>query len=387
MNKIKELGQVFTKEIIVDKMLSLRKNNGSILEPSCGDGAFYNKITNCIGIEFDETVCPSSAMNIDFFDYSLDNKFDTIIGNPPYVAWKDIVKETKEKLPSISIFDNRSNLYLFFIHKCIEHLNPGGELIFITPREFMKNTSSMKMNEWIFESGTITYVDDLGDARIWDGALPNVAIWRFEKNNFCRDMIYNGQNRKFTYNSGQLNFLINEYSIPFNYYFYVKVGAVSGNDDLFEHDDGIDFVCSKTFKEGQLRKMIYNEKHPHLENNKDQLLSRKVKNFDENNWWQWGRNFFVSDAERIYVNGRVRSKTPFFQHECKAYDGSVLAIFAKFDYIDMKVVCEALNKVDWSELGFFINGRMTFTQNSLEKILLPKEHFKFLEKKALFDFS
>ena len=50
----KQLGQYFTPLFIVDKMISLIQNQGSILEPSCGDGAFFNKIPNCIGIEIDE---------------------------------------------------------------------------------------------------------------------------------------------------------------------------------------------------------------------------------------------------------------------------------------------------------------------------------------------
>lgn len=51
MNKL--LGQFFTPPTIVDKMIALIQNQGSILEPSCGDGAFYNKLNNCIGIELD----------------------------------------------------------------------------------------------------------------------------------------------------------------------------------------------------------------------------------------------------------------------------------------------------------------------------------------------
>ena len=44
MDKIKNWGQVFTPENIVNKMFELSKKDGKILEPSSGDGAFTKEI-------------------------------------------------------------------------------------------------------------------------------------------------------------------------------------------------------------------------------------------------------------------------------------------------------------------------------------------------------
>lgn len=43
----------------------------------------------------------------------------------------------------------------------------------------------------------------------------------------------------------------------------VKVGAVSGKDEIFANGTygNIDFVCSKTFNTGETRRMIYEEKN------------------------------------------------------------------------------------------------------------------------------
>ncbi|HEC1748729.1 TPA: class I SAM-dependent methyltransferase, partial [Campylobacter lari] len=125
MLNIKELGQVFTPQYVVSDMMSLIKNNGRFLEPSCGNGAFFRNLpANKIGIEIDKNVInDQQILNIDFFDYPINEKFDTIIGNPPYVKYKDIKYNTKFSLQTYSqIFDERSNLYLFFIYKCILHL-------------------------------------------------------------------------------------------------------------------------------------------------------------------------------------------------------------------------------------------------------------------------
>ena len=142
------LGQVFTPERIVRAMLRLRHNAGRVLEPSCGDGAFLQHLRHAVGIELDPRQCPPGGLNMDFFAYPESEKFDTVIGNPPYVRYQDVAPTTRALLRQDG-FDGRSNLYLFFIEKCVHHLAPGGELIFITPRDFLKSTSSRRLNRWL----------------------------------------------------------------------------------------------------------------------------------------------------------------------------------------------------------------------------------------------
>ena len=122
--------------------------------------------------------------------------------------------------------------------------------------------------------------------------------------------------------------------------------------------------------------MFYNIYDKALLEYKDRLIKRKIKKFDETNWFMWGRNYYQSDNARIYVNCKTRNKKPFFTHKCKAYDGSVLAIFPKFT-CDIDEVCEMLNKVDWNELGFVCDGRFLFSQKSLESSVLPDNFLKF----------
>jgi adenine-specific DNA-methyltransferase len=370
MLDVKNLGQVFTPHRIVAEMLQLRKNHGSILEPSSGDGAFIKNLEKtAIGIEIDsDRYFDERVLNLDFFDYPIENKFNTIIGNPPYVRFQDIPAETKFKL-NMKLFDKRTNLYLFFIYKSIQHLSENGELIFITPKEFLKATSSIKLNEFIYQNGTITDIIDFGDEKIFKDATPNVIIFRFEKNNFSRNT---NISKKFIFSQGQLYFTNNEYPIKFSDLFFVKVGAVSGADEVFEHDSGDDFVCSYTNKTGKTKKLIYNKKSDYLLQFKERLINRKIRKFDESNWWEWGRKHFDSDLKRIYVNQKTRNKKPFFTHKSNFYDGSILAIFPKNQDSDLDKLVEYLNSVDWQELGFITDGRFIFSQRSLENTVLPK---------------
>ena len=306
---------------------------------------------------------------MDFFDYPVAEKFDTIIGNPPYVRYQDIGESTKQKFTS-NLFDERSNLYLFFIEKCIHHLNKGGELIFITPRDFLKATSSVKLNQFIYEQGTITDLIDLGDSKVFNGFSPNCIIWRFEKGNFSR---LTNQTKQFLCCNGQLIFADEHYPVSFSDVFSVKVGAVSGCDEIFTHDEfgNADFVCSTTYKTGETRRMIFNTLHESLLPHKEKLISRAIRSFDESNWWQWGRQHHISPQARIYVNAKTRNQNPFFTHPCLNYDGSILAIFAHNKALDVEQLTEKLNRVDWYELGFVCDGRYLFSQRSLENTLLP----------------
>jgi adenine-specific DNA-methyltransferase len=370
-------GQVFTPIEIVDRMIGLMRRNGRIMEPACGDGAFLaclrHSPDHLVAIENDPEIAPPNALVRDFFTYPEAECFDTIIGNPPYVKARDILPETAKLLRS-RLLNGHANLYLHFIEKCVRHLKPGGELIFITPRDFLKATGAAQLNTWLYDQGTITDIIDLGDARIFTGAVPNCAIWRFEKGNMSRRT---SDGRRMTCASGQLMFTHGIYSVPLKKVFSVKVGGVSGADEIYANAElgDTDFVCSHTAQTGELRRMIFRDGEgplPWLEQFKVRLLARRVTDFDEGNWWKWGRRHYVSEAPRLYVNQKTRNPRPFFVNDCRNYDGSVLALFPHRRDVRLPVLADALNEIDWQELGFVCDGRFLFSQRSLEHAPLPE---------------
>ncbi len=377
-------GQVFTPPAIVEAMLALRRNRGRVLEPACGDGAFSSRLPGCVAIELDTLHCPATALNLDFFAYAEKEQFDTIIGNPPYVKARDIQPGTRRHLGS-QLLNGHANLYLYFIEKCVRHLRPGGELIFITPRDFLKATGSARLNTWLHDQGTLTDFQELGDARIFDGVVPNCAIWRFEKSNMTRRM---RDGRRMALSGGQILLTRGIYSVPLSSVFSVKVGAVSGADEIFAHAGlgNADFVCSKTAQSGELRRMIHLDREgpiAYLEPFKERLLARRVTKFDETNWWKWGRRHHVSDAPRIYVNQKTRNARPFFLNACRNYDGSILALFPHRRDADLSHLADLLNEVNWAELGFVCDGRFLFAQRSLAQALLPEDFAQFATRQLV----
>ena len=394
------LGQVFTPAAVVDAMLALRRRQGRVLEPACGDGAFLDRLPGAVGIEIDPAHCPPGARCMDFFALPEHERFDTIIGNPPYVRFQDIPQATRVLLETAH-FDGRSNLYLFFIEKCLRHLAPGGELIFITPRDFLKVTSAVRLNRLLWESGSITDAIELGDARVFDGSVPNCIIWRFEKGRTDRGMrlavLGQGddldvgltapgwQARTLLERAGHLMFVRGEHPLRLADIAFVKVGAVSGADELYvdEHHGNREFVYAATVRNGRTRRMIWCEPDDPppavLEPHRARLLARRIRRFGDHDWWQWGRSYYRSERPRIYVNGRTRSPRPFFVHPCPHYDGSVLAVFPHGAGVDCVDLAAALNDVDWGELGFVCDGRYLFTQRSLENAPLPASFARFVD--------
>ena len=102
MAVVKEkFGQYMTPDLVADLMLQLisKSKTARILEPSSGKGIFLDKLKEANyqyvqGCEIDSQLVPSHLKSqvhlTSFVSYDFqDQEFDVVIGNPPYIRWKN----------------------------------------------------------------------------------------------------------------------------------------------------------------------------------------------------------------------------------------------------------------------------------------------------------
>jgi adenine-specific DNA-methyltransferase len=190
---------------------------------------FSSRLPNCVAIELDPAHCPPGALNIDFFSLSRERKVRQHHRQPALRQGARHPAADRAAAGS-SLLDGHANLYLHFIEKCVRHLAPLGELIFITPRDFLKATGRGAAQHLALRPG---HDHRFRGSRRRQGLRrrpPNCAIWRFVRGDLSHRL---RDGRRMALSGGQLMFTRGIYSLPLASVFAVKVGAVSGADEIF----------------------------------------------------------------------------------------------------------------------------------------------------------
>ena len=117
-----------------------------VLEPSCGSGEYIDALSSfphlqITGIEKNEKMCMSRPiLNMDFLEYETCEKFDLVIGNPPYFVMKKSEVDKKYH----KFFDGRPNIFILFVIKSLELVKKDGFLSFVLPANFLNSLSYEK---------------------------------------------------------------------------------------------------------------------------------------------------------------------------------------------------------------------------------------------------
>ena len=147
--------QVFTPSALAEAMIGAlgRTNACTWLEPSVGEGAFLNAMRSygcdaesVTGLELDESLS-ALAPRFGSLHYGVEalgwmkstqQKFDVVVGNPPYVSLSDVASEIQKAACSVTDpLGNRlrisANLWSAFVSASVDVLADGGAIGFVLP--------------------------------------------------------------------------------------------------------------------------------------------------------------------------------------------------------------------------------------------------------------
>lgn len=206
---IKNLGQVYTKKDIALKVLELTKiidySNLKILENSCGDGIFIECLlelganpNNIYCIDIDPVAIqkvknkfpqiPEKNIYLgSAFDKRAEykNKFDLVVGNPPYVRIHNLDKDFRDEIQNSCSFcsSGMTDLYLAFFNLALECLNNNGILSYITPSSYLTSRAGKELRDYIDNNKLLFNFLDYKDKMVFDGIGTYTCITTLKINN------------------------------------------------------------------------------------------------------------------------------------------------------------------------------------------------------------
>jgi adenine-specific DNA-methyltransferase len=383
-SNIHDKGQYFTsnaflKQCVRDLVLN---NPDCVLEPSIGRGDLIDSLCSVFNevhfdmYEIDLEIEMLSCVNAehltygDFLVQKIDRKYKTIVGNPPYVK------------------TTTGNLYLDFVRRCHGLLEPGGELIFIVPSDFMKLTSAAPLLSHMMTTGTFTHVIRPNDEGLFEHASIDVIVFRYCLDpQLDRTVLYNDELKRLIETNGIITFAPLDAPIgteKIGDYFDVFVGMVSGREGVFKNAE----FGTMDVRNGndRLDKYILVDEFPtedaalnaYLIKHKADLIERKIRRFSESNWFEWGalRNYTKISAhlgeDCLYMRTLTRDTEVAFVEKVSYFGGGILALIPKADAphkLDMSKVAAYLNSAQFRE-NYTYSGRFKIGQRQLYNCLI-----------------
>lgn len=323
LNK-KQKGQFFTPIFIVEEILKQANFEGEkilnskILEPSAGDGAFlikiYEKIiiqakinnysnklikkiliNNVKALEIDKVVyqklisniinylssqninikeieLKNSIINTNTLTYKFNEKFDFILGNPPYVRIQNLNKENLNLIRNME-FTKKGNcdIYYSFFEIAIKNLKKEGKIAFITSNSFFKNISAFELRKYLIKNKMVEKILDFESNKVFPGIsiYTAIIILSFDnKNSFEYSRCYCDKenqikkieiiNNKYeNFKSGKKWIFLNKSEVEFNEEKKIKVkfnisnGLATLSDFVFITDD-YEFIDQKCIFNGEI---------------------------------------------------------------------------------------------------------------------------------------
>ena len=163
--------------------------------------------------------------------------FDLVIGNPPYIDYREIDENTINKTKNYAVNENsnRPNIFCYFIEKGIEVANNNGILTFINPIAMLQSNFAYGTRKLLLGKGCINYIVDCSYIKVFASASTYPTIYEFKKNKkqgSIKIILWKNDNFKHSHNietyskNEQLSINISKHKINFQKVDCRKLGEI-----------------------------------------------------------------------------------------------------------------------------------------------------------------
>lgn len=142
------------------------------------------------------------VINGDVLKKPFNIKFDFVIGNPPYISYRNLESDAREfiKTNYETCKMGKPDYCYAFIENAIDYLADKGMMVFLIPNSIFKNVFAKKLREVIQDH--VVKIFDYPNYNLFDNALTSSAIMMLQKNSDLHilDYVNVSQNIKYKIN-------------------------------------------------------------------------------------------------------------------------------------------------------------------------------------------
>ena len=233
-------------------------------------------------------------------------------------------------------------------------------------------------------NGSFTHIYHPHNEKLFENASIDVSVFRYCKNkNLNKEVLYNNQSLHIINSNGLITFNKDKTisNKIFKDYFYIYVGLVSGKESVYKNKEFANIEVLNG--EDKLDKYIFIHEYPtknenlntYLLSHKDILINRKIKKFNENNWFEWGAPRNIKSINEnmgkdcIYIHNLTRKNKIAFKGKVKYFGGGLLMLLPKKE-VDLKKIVEYLNSYRFKE-NFMFSKRFKIGHRQISNSFIP----------------
>ncbi len=135
--------------------------------------SIYALLNNQQVHEKDFNLIQGDSLNLDWrtcFSNNPTAKFESILGNPPYIKFQDLPESTRNLFRNKyqTIKGGNFNLYFAFFEVCFDLLKDDAKLGFITPNSYFTSLSGESLREFFQQKKCVTEIVDFNHKKVFD---------------------------------------------------------------------------------------------------------------------------------------------------------------------------------------------------------------------------